>query len=294
VTWNDAKTTSLQLRFTAFITFVNVLSCPKLTTLSVTNSTPFTSTNVINAVNLNCSDVVFASFQVTGECANSPLNVINQSKGAIEEYLYDFGNGVSSQLEEPIIFFDEAGTYTVEQQVSNELIEVSFSVDVTIVENTLPPISIIENDESLIASLVSDNYTWYFNGEEIEGENGRTIAPDEEGTYRVTYERSGEGCLIRSSQPYTFLVTSLEDDIVEEEIRAMAIYPNPVNDYLFISNIDPRTEIFVYSLEGKVIPIDFQKDGDGVRVDVRDLQNGLYIINISVDGRIVKDRFIKD
>jgi len=264
-------------------------------TESVVNFGPASSlTDVVNAVNLNCDDVVFASFSVTGECANSPLNITNLSKGAIEQYLYDFGNGDSSSLEEPILVFDEPGTYSVEQRVSNALIEESFSLDVTVVENPLAPISIIENDESLIASLVSDNYTWYYNGVEIDDFNERTLTPEEEGFYRVAYERSGEECLIRVSEPYNFLVTALEDEVQDVAEKEFRMYPNPTADYLYVQDSNPLSDVLVYSLDGKLVPVRVDKEARGVRLDVAELEKGMYIMSIATPNRIITKRFIKE
>ena len=73
------------------------------------------------------------------------------------------------------------------------------------------------------------------------------------------------------------------DGIAEVSNSGISIYPNPTSDFIHIENIEPQL-VTIYSLDGKMI-----KTVESTHVvDVRDLNEGLYLINISgVTKRIV-------
>ena len=58
----------------------------------------------------------------------------------------------------------------------------------------------------------------------------------------------------------------------------LAIYPNPAVDYIVLSNDDNVNLIYVYNLVGKLIET-FEAES-GAKYDVRDLPNGLYLVQV--------------
>ena len=80
--------------------------------------------------------------------------------------------------------------------------------------------------------------------------------------------------------PYWF-VTLDNEGITEISNSDICIYPNPTSDFIFIENIEPQ-QVTIYSLDGKMI-----KTIENTNVvDVKDLNKGIYLINI--DGKIIK------
>ncbi len=80
--------------------------------------------------------------------------------------------------------------------------------------------------------------------------------------------------------PHWFM-TSDNTGIAEISNSYICIYPNPTSDFIFIENIDPQL-VTIYSLEGKMI-----KTIENTNIiDVRDLNKGIYLINI--DGIVKK------
>ena len=71
------------------------------------------------------------------------------------------------------------------------------------------------------------------------------------------------------------------DGISEISNNKIQIYPNPSSDFIIIENIEPQ-QITIYSLDGKLI-----KTVENANVvDVRDLNEGIYLINI--DNAVLK------
>ena len=86
--------------------------------------------------------------------------------------------------------------------------------------------------------------------------------------------------IIMTSEPHYF-ETLDNTGITELNNPIIHIYPNPTSDFIFIENIEPQF-VSIYSLDGKLV-----KTVEGTNViDVRDLNKGLYLINI--DGKTKK------
>ena len=88
-----------------------------------------------------------------------------------------------------------------------------------------------------------------------------------------------DGAYLSSGTPHYF-VTDV-DGINKISDYGFQIYPNPTSDFIFIENIEPQS-VTIYSLDGKMI-----KTVENANViDVRDLNKGIYLINI--DGAVNK------
>lgn len=75
--------------------------------------------------------------------------------------------------------------------------------------------------------------------------------------------------------PHWFMTLDNEG-ITEISNSDICIYPNPTSDFIYIKNIDPQ-QVIIYSLDGKLI-----KTVEGTNIiDVRDLNEGMYLININ-------------
>jgi len=85
--------------------------------------------------------------------------------------------------------------------------------------------------------------------------------------------------------PHWFM-TSDNEGIAEISNSDICIYPNPTSDFIHIENIKPQS-ISIYSLDGKLI-----KTVESANIiDVRDLDEGLYLINIGGKvGKVIIER----
>jgi len=60
------------------------------------------------------------------------------------------------------------------------------------------------------------------------------------------------------------------------------LYPNPVSDLLFIEIDRVIESVRLYDILGQVISVDL----NGNAIDVSQLQNGPYILEINTDGQV--------
>jgi thiol-disulfide isomerase/thioredoxin len=72
----------------------------------------------------------------------------------------------------------------------------------------------------------------------------------------------------------------------------LSLYPNPVNDVLNIQ-IEYIQNVSIYDATGKVVFTSAYNNIDQLELDVRDFDNGLYIITVATANGVVNSRFIK-
>ena len=71
---------------------------------------------------------------------------------------------------------------------------------------------------------------------------------------------------------------TIVDNIEETDNQQLAIYPNPVNDIVKISNVSDNQLVTIYSVDGKIIKK--ISISDEAEINVSELQPGLYIIGV--------------
>jgi hypothetical protein len=82
-------------------------------------------------------------------------------------------------------------------------------------------------------------------------------------------------------------VVVLDNFILNDAIK---MYPNPVQNFLIIKSSLPITDVQVYSLLGELVK---QVKGNFSRIDLRELNSGIYMIKIYSDQLSVTKKLIK-
>ena len=84
------------------------------------------------------------------------------------------------------------------------------------------------------------------------------------------------------------------DVSVVEMSASFNIYPNPVNDKLFVDAADNVEEISIYTITGTMVnDVQYTTHNAQCVVDVDNLQSGIYIIEIKTNNNSIIKRFIK-
>ena len=92
------------------------------------------------------------------------------------------------------------------------------------------------------------------------------------------------------SEVYTVVV---EDDAIEELNASFNVYPNPVNDKLYIETEEIVKEVVVYDVFGRHQVIETPSHHDVMSIEVSNLNSGVYFVMIKTNEGIVTKRFIK-
>lgn len=82
-------------------------------------------------------------------------------------------------------------------------------------------------------------------------------------------------------------------------INTVSVYPNPTSDYLNVSlteMVDVESAISIMDANGKAVVLSTPSNinGSNIQLDIRQLENGIYFINIlNNDGSLTSAKFIK-
>ena len=121
-----------------------------------------------------------------------------------------------------------------------------------------------------------------------------------EGYYRILDEKGnvaldGDGAFGEEAS-HVVSIVKVEDEGIDgvEELTSFRIYPNPVNDRLYIEAEVEIEEVVVYDIYGRqqVNKTTRQQDNE-MTVDVSELNSGIYFVRIKTVDEVVTKRFIK-
>ncbi len=165
--------------------------------------------------------------------------------------------------------------------------ESSTNASVNVYPIPVPVISIVNNE--LICSESGATYQWYINGVGILMSNSQTFVPTQNGIYVVSVINSGN-CEGTSTD---FNLANLNVDSIHSE--EFNVSPNPAKDFIQINfeNIENNTSIELIDVVGKKVKTEKLMNKNTL-LDISDLNNGLYILNINNGVTIKSTKVIKE
>ncbi len=164
-------------------------------------------------------------------------------------------------------------------------------------------VSITEQPQNVNASIGDDvtfnvtaegtdlNYQWKKDGNDISGATNASltitnISESDEGTYSVVV--SG----ICGSETSNNAVLSLSSGISQTEKSIVKLYPNPVNDVLYVTSRDKIQSVSISDISGKEL---YFKTINNLnpRIDIARFNEGIYFINIKTNNTNTILKFVK-
>jgi hypothetical protein len=90
------------------------------------------------------------------------------------------------------------------------------------------------------------------------------------------------------------LASDVEDDAaLEENSTTFNIYPNPVNDRLFVEAEAKIEEVVIYDIFGRQqVTVTTSLQGN-LSIDLSDLNSGIYFVKVKTENGEIAKRFIK-
>ena len=130
-----------------------------------------------------------------------------------------------------------------------------------------------------------DHFNLYFvdspnQHEEVFGTQWIFVVDDEEevSIYVTTVDQAGQESV--PSEILTFRPGT--ENVGEHEQKALSLYPNPVKSVLNISaNLEGRTEVKILDLNGRTVKHYVINGMNTLRLNVNDLQSGVYFVHVS-------------
>jgi predicted alpha/beta superfamily hydrolase len=94
-------------------------------------------------------------------------------------------------------------------------------------------------------------------------------------------------------EAYLWLFGSYANDVYEPGFERIALYPNPVRDYIFLPDNpgQPVDSLVIFDVRGNVVMEKKYLQAD--RISVTGLIPGLYVVIYYVDGKMLQGRFVK-
>lgn len=253
------------------------------TTASIQNATGWLSQP--------CDEVLFAKFSSTYPCVGAAVTFENQSEGNVSTYLWDFGSGRTSTLENPIVVFDNPGVFPVKLTITNSQGSTSFTNEIEIGANELTKPVIVINGSQLTSQQPGSSYQWYLNGQAISGATGRSFVAENDGSYQVAI--FNDVCN-RLSDPV--IISALP----EPELGRFGIFVGPVPSEDFITvqiNNDYQGPInlSIVDMAGRVYFTKSAGKNAAEWSEVISLPNlsGLYILKIETNNLTFHKKLIK-
>ena len=117
------------------------------------------------------------------------------------------------------------------------------------------------------------------------------IGTDQETTFEFYVVAFNDETESEPSEVYTVVV---EDDAIEEMNASFNVYPNPVNDRLYIEAETEIEEVVIYDIYGRVQNLrnsETQKLRNSI--DVSEFNSGVYFVKVVTENGEVVKRFIK-
>ncbi len=230
-------------------------------------------TNSNNWQQVKCEDVLFADFKVNYNCADSFAEFIDESQGAPDQWQWNFGSGVTSNVQNSKHAFASTGTYPVSLMVSKNGSSQVYQANVAINANTISQNTIAVQAEKMVSLLEGKKYEWYKDEELIAGANERSFTYDgEQGTYFVVVYDD------QCNRP-SDIVTVTEIEAVNE--NALKIYPNPAKDQLMISlpEGEEMRKVAIHDTMGREV-LSRLATGNKIALDISGLHPSIYFIRI--------------
>jgi len=156
--------------------------------------------------------------------------------------------------------------------------------------NPLKPTVSLSNQNTTASTLISSATSgnqWYWNGTAINGATNSTLSVSMPGIYTVQVQV--DDCVSQFSDSETIIVTAIDSS----QGKTALAYPNPAEDYLFISSVQEITELQLFDLAGKSSSLPVEKYGNDYRSNVKELPSGFYVLQVNQNGVVSMLRFIK-
>ena len=249
--------------------------------------------NSANWLKADCSQVLFANFEVNFSCEGALVEFVNTTEGPATRYEWDFGSLGTSADTNPALIFPREGRYRVRLTAISGSDTMVYEKELSIQTNPLKEPAIVTNGTTLTSLVPAPMYQWYKNGQKIEGAVERSYQAEDEGAYQVAVVT--ESCN-RISEA---VVISGMPDQLPLAAYGYFIGPNPSFDRLRVAiNNDYVGEVVLefYTMNGALLETaTFEKNQKALSRDVQlNFQPGLYVLLIKTGDLVLPYRLIKE
>jgi PKD repeat protein len=251
--------------------------------------------NITGTPNTNPPIANFTS-NLSTVCVGEEVLFIDQSTTNVNAWNWTFQNGnpANSSQQNPVVVFNNPGTYSVTLQVTSPNGTATANSNITVVSAPVTP-AIVQNGNVLSINL-PPNHTvqWYLNGAEIIGASSPNLTINTNGDYTATVLNAG-ACSSSATGSFA-AITSVDE--MELGNNGVVLFPNPSNGLINVNfKQGEQLSIKVYNSLGSLIYADVYRNIDSknpILVDLRNEPAGVYFVNLIDNSTLTTKKLIID
>ncbi len=246
------------------------------------------------------------------------FNDFSYGNGEILFWVWDFGDGNTSILQNPLHEFEEDGEFEVTLTIITETCESEFTMELNVYESgtagdSLMPLfipEVVEGGDSIYFHNLSQGTIteemWDFGDGEYSFDHDPThrftggiheVAlsvwnEEESNTIVIEFNFENEtktSIEIIKTSFYPGGISSVSENITDK----IKLYPNPANEYITINKLSGNTNINIFDITGKNIYKQNNCYQKNKIINIQNFPKGIYFIYINDNGNLSVNNFLK-
>ena len=145
---------------------------------------------------------------------------------------------------------------------------------VTLQKNTEMGLSLAANDD-----------------DEPEIDPSKTERDNMIGSVAVKKENNNDHWMLANDFGTVRLLSDYQSSIANQASAKLKIFPNPAKDVISITNNNNITKVDIFNVYGQHIKVIFP-NSNNFKIDINDLQSGMYIFNFELSNSIIQEKVI--
>ena len=240
--------------------------------------------------------VIQANFSAsqTETCSGDSILFTSTSTGNNLSYSWYFegGNPSTSSAVNPVIKYNNAGSFGVKLTISNGVIADSVTRPNYITVDQTPPAPVISLNGSTLTSNTPAGNQWYRDGNLISGATSQTYDPVQTGWYWDVVTTIG--CPSDTSNNIYRLFVGFDN----QSSCPMSVFPAPCNGKFTISATSGFHGVFDIKILNSLGQTVYKAAGfaettrESVEVDLGSVPGGLYFITALLNGKLSKTKIL--
>ncbi len=237
-----------------------------------------------------------ASFMNTSSGLNT--NFMDMSTGAVDNWMWDFGDATTSTSQSPAHTYAAAGTYMVCLIVNNNCGNADTTcMSVTVCDLGVAAFTYTTDEDSIMVTDASTGgiMSWFW-----DFGDATTSTLQNPGTHHYATGGIYTICLITTDMCGVMDTTCVQDTILITGYNVNvaginSVYPNPATTELTVELWwDVTSDIEIYDVTGNLVYRQNEMTGNIIRIDINDLATGLYTLRVTNKGGTTARRFVKE
>ena len=251
--------------------------------------TPFEYSGEKNLAVVVAKTAGYIQLQLTWACYNSPNSVMFTASDTDPAFAqYPTADGLATYSKKPVMKLIEPAAKldaptnlraTVRQDVPDYDYKFEITVAWDAVEGAKGYYVYVNTEKAQDFQMGYTNGTAY-----VMGSNQETTFE----FYVVAFNDETE------SDPSEICTVVVKGDAIEEMNASFNVYPNPVNDRLYIEAETEVKDVVVYDVYGRHQVTETPSLQGNVTVDVADMKSGIYFVKVVTENGEAVQRFVKE